>query len=474
LFADPAGRQSSAMIPVPRWLFGLMAVPALCATGALCATARLCAAADLSPQDFAFGLPVTPSKDAAVYRFALPLDVYRGTTREDLGDLRVFNAQGEAVPYSLMRSVPASQPQQAATALPLYPLRGSARAVLDGVRISIDSPGSGAAVDLRQGGAAPAVLQYVLDGRGLKGTVAALQFNWPETAADYSGRVKIEASDDLDTWQTLVAAAPTANLHANGQALIENRVALTPTEAKFWRISWVGPPPRFELTSVLAEPADNPVESAHEGLEVEGTWNPAEADADLFDLGAHLPVSRVNVILPEANTVTTVELSSRRTAAEPWHTVTQAGFYRLRTPEGEQHNAILDVSVNRDRYWRARIVRGGGLQTPLRLRVEWIPNDVTFLARGLPPFLLAYGSGAVAGAEADLSQVPADVEIAAATVGSRQVLGGAGRLGPKAAPYPRARTVLWAALLLAVGLVGWLAARRFRDAGTPGGSAKYP
>jgi len=430
------------------WLIGLAALPGLGA------------AVELSPQDFAFGAPVVIAKEAAGYRFMLPLAVYRDTARDDLGDLRVFNAAAEAVPYALLRPQPAAQTHEPARALSLFPLRGSARIVIDGVRLTVDSPGTAVDLHTQAGGAAATTInQYIVDGRALTTAVAALRLNWAETAADYSGRVKVEVSDDLGNWRTVAEAAPTANLHANGQALIENRVGLAPTRAKFWRISWIGPPPSFELTSVLAEPADSPVETAHLTLDVDGTANAAEADADLFDLGAHLPVSRLNVLLPETNTVYTIELSSRRAPTEPWRIVSQAGFYRLKAADGERQNAALEIGVDRDRYWRARVIRGGGApQPPLHLHVEWVPNEITFLARGQGPYLLAYGNSTTLGAESDLSQVPAGIEIAAATLGEPEVLGGTQRLHSRTAVFSR-RTMLWGVLLLAVLLLCWMTYR---------------
>jgi hypothetical protein len=181
-------------------------------------------------------------------------------------------------------------------------------------------------------------------------------------------------------------------------------------------------------------------------------------------------VSRLNVTLPEANTVNTIELASRRMPSDPWRTITKAGFYRLKTQEGEQRNAPIEIGIDRDRYWRARIIRGGGLpQRPLRLHVEWVPNELTFLARGQAPFLLVYGNATAAGAEADLTQIPADVEIAAATVDTRQVVGGANRLTPKPAAFPWVRILLWGALLLAMALLGWMAFHLSKDTGSSNG-----
>jgi hypothetical protein len=101
--------------------------------------------------------------------------------------------------------------------------------------------------------------------------------------------------------------------------------------------------------------------------------------------------------------------------------------------------------------------------------VEWVPNELTFLARGQAPFLLVYGNATAAGAEADLTQIPTDVEIAAATVDTRQVVGGANRLTPKPAAFPWVRILLWGALLLAMALLGWMAFHLSKDTGSSNG-----
>src|SRR5712664_3442616 len=124
----------------------------------------------------------------------------------------------------------------------------------------------------------------------------------------------------------------------------------------------------FEITSVVAEPAESLEAPVRATLEVSGKPDPGNANDYLFDLGAHAPVSRVNVLLPEVNTTVGAELSSRRMAKDPWHIVARAGFYRLKTADAEQQNAPLEVRVDDDRYWRARITDGAGSpRAPLRL-----------------------------------------------------------------------------------------------------------
>jgi hypothetical protein len=402
------------------WLFGLLLAPA----------SR--SANDLVPQDFAFGAPVLTATESAAYRFALPLSVYRDTVRDDLGDLRVFNARGEAVPYTSLGSEPPpqAQAQAEATALPPLPPLSSSH---------------------------PALNQTILDGRGLDAAVTALHLDWPDSTYDYSGRVKVEVSDDLSAWRTLTEGAPVANLHANGQVFKESRVPLSAAKAKFWRLTWVGPSPPFALTSVLAEPVDTRSAAMRASLDARGVPEPADPDVQIFDLDAHPPTTRINLLLPEPNMLSTIELYSRRTPRDPWRFIARGNFYRIESADGEQHNAALDIGVDRDRYWRARISHGGGVtQSPLQLRVEWLPTEITFLARGQGPFLLVYGSAAAGGAEADLGALPAATQVASATLGAPRSIGGLSRLDPQAAAFPWVSAALRGVSILGVILLGWM------------------
>lgn len=438
---------------------------ALCGLLAFLSYSSLVQAQAVLPKDFAYGQSAIPARDAAAYRFPLPLGVYQNTFREDLGDLRVFNAEGVVVPFSLSRPTAQSLIHKTPIAVPMFPLHEGARILIDGVHLTINSAGS--AVNLQTQNGTPvnaAVRQYLLDARGLDAMLSALQLSWPDGAPEYTGRLNVEVSDDLAAWHSLAAAAPIANLRANAQTLIENRVQFAPAKAKFWRLSWLGMAPSFELTGVLAEPAASLTEPDRASLDVSGVADPKNPREYAFDLGAHPPVSRVNVLLPDPNSVIDVELSSRLAANAPWRVILHSGFYRLKTPDAEQQNASLEVSPDTDRYWRARILGAGNSpQSPLRLHVEWIPNEVTFLAQGHAPFILAYGNASANRAEADLSHLPDTLEISPATLSPAQVTGGTARLIAKPAPFPRMRVALWSVLLLAVAILAWMAYRIARD-----------
>jgi hypothetical protein len=219
----------------------------------LAGTGASALSAELSPQEFAYGIPIVTSNDAAAYRFAIPPDVYQKAVRPGLGDLQVFNGRGEPVPYALEQPVAPLSARPPGRPLPLVPLRDESPAALNAMRVTTASQVS--AMSLQTRSSDSDATSYVLDGQGLDAPISAIQVHWPEGAADYAGKIRVEAGDTLGLWHTVVGAAPIANLHLNVAQLIEDRVEFPSCRAKFWRLSWGGKPPPFELVSATAEAA---------------------------------------------------------------------------------------------------------------------------------------------------------------------------------------------------------------------------
>jgi hypothetical protein len=424
------------------------------------------AAAALTPQDFAYGMPIMATQVAAAYRVQLPVDVYKVSMREDLGDVRVFNAQGEAVPYAITptngRNAGMPSPAAATQSLALFPLHGDAQAGTPGLRVTLDSPNGAIKLQAegRTAGDAP-VTQYLLDARPFDAAIAALQLSWPESSADFSGRMRIECSDDLANWRLVVAAAPIANLHAGTQQLIESRIETPNIQAKFWRLSWLGHGPSFELGDVRAQGAQGPPRIDWSTLVVTGKADPHSAGDYDFDLGARFPLERVNLILPDTNSVYLADFKSRAHAKDAWREVTRAGVYRLATADGQQSNGPIEVALNRDRYWRVHL-SGDSANVAVRLEVSFTPGELTFVAHGPPPYMLAYGSNAVSAAATDLSVMPSGALISTATLGSRSPLGGESRIAAGGSPFDQ-RNVLWSVLVIGVAGLATMAARLARD-----------
>jgi hypothetical protein len=425
-------------------------------------TASLAHAADLAPRDFAYGRRIVLPAEASAYRITLPLAIYQGTVRDDLGDLAIFNARGEVVPF-FIRPLPAeTRPTHPPEFLPLFPLLGTAPATAAEMRITMNSPRVALSLSSSAVASGRVPNQYILDARALAEPVAALHLVWEHAPLEFSGRLRIESSDDLDSWHMVVAAAPVASLQAEGQEFLQARIEFPPARAQFWRLSWVGDLPSLPITKVRAEFAQ-----AHADLGWSSETVPARQDARRdyeFDLGGHVPVERVDLRLAEANSVVAVDLYSRKDPRDAWDFVTHGRFYRIQTPHGDDQNEPIAVRANRDRYWLARIPNPASTSY-LALIAAWRPSEIVFLAQGDPPFLLAYGSMSSTAARTDLTPFISDIALSAATLADAEKLGGAGRLAPAKPPFPWRRWILWLVLLGALAALGYMAARLFEETG---------
>jgi hypothetical protein len=309
-----------------------------------------------------------------------------------------------------------------------------------------------------------AVTSYVIDARDRSLPLSALELHWPDGAPDFSGRLRVESSDDLAVWRIVRGDAPIVSLRASGAQLIQSRVEFPAAKAKFWRLTWLGKPAPFQLSSVTAVPAAAPPQAERVTLTVAAIPGDQNHREFLFDLGARFPVNQVDIELPEANSVLRLQLLSRAHSTDSWRELTQAEFFRVQTGSSERRNDPIRVTTNSDRYWLARVTPAdaAGSAGALKLQVSWDQQDLVFLARGQGPYVLAYGYDRAAAASTALTLLLKDVTVQQASLGSVRLAGGPGRLeSPRVVPWKR--LILWSVLAGGIVLLAWMAYRLSRE-----------
>jgi len=445
----------------------------------------LCCALALadSPDDFAFGMLLQSDGPQALVRIDLPAAVHTGVRRPDLGDLRVFNAAGEAVPHALLPQPPAARARPALLPLPHFALRGEAAAGVEGVEVRIERQGGRAVV--RMDGRAPVparatLLGYLVDASAVEQPLQGFSLELSPAVEELVTRVRVEASDDLARWTTLVSEAPVLRLAAGGQRLEQLRIEFAPRRAKYFRLSWAAAAPALPLLALAGEPAAAVLEAPRQWQQVAGSAVQEQPGSYRFDLGGQFPADRLRLLLPQPNSVAAVELLSRSRAGDAWRRVTTATVYRLGAAGQEVVNPDLAIAVNSDRHWLLRVdQRGGGLGSGVpELAAGWLPQGLIFAARGPAPFQLAFGSSSARpGAYPITTLVPgyrmtddgqpvadaaaaAGLEIGRATTAAVHLL--AGERATRPATDWR-RWGLWASLLAGVALLGWMAWRLVRQ-----------
>ncbi|TRO81740.1 DUF3999 domain-containing protein [Trichloromonas acetexigens] len=437
------------------------------------------------PEDFAYGLPLTPSGATPFAEVELPLAVYHTLTRADLGDLRVFNSAGEEVPH-LLRGPEAvvTETPGAARAVPFFPLRAADDAdEALAVRVA-EAPGDWRVEIQTRSQAEPTtkvpVSGYLLDLGGLDFSVAQVELDW-EDGGDFFGEVEVATSDQLKDWRPLTRVV-LARLDYQGRRLEHRRIDLPTAPGRYLRLRWSGSAPLLEPARVVASarPSHATLPEIRQWLPVTATPLAETPGLSRVDLGGRLPVAALRVTFAEANNLARLRLSSGANPEGPGRHRAEALVYRLRFGERELVSAELPLTASRDRYWFLRSDDG---LAGARLEFGWRPDRLCFLVRGTGPFLLAYGNANLNSPPTAGAELLHSAEIAGAGVpaperlvpGDVVTLGGPERLLPRRSSPSWRTLTLWGVLGLGVVLVGvlaWRLQRQLREAPTDSSSSE--
>ncbi|MBR8345578.1 DUF3999 domain-containing protein [Burkholderia ambifaria] len=405
---------------------------------------------------------------AAYYQLTVPQAVYAASRRDDLGDVRIFNGAGEPVPYSLDAPAAAAVPPSRTPVhwFPLPPSRTDDGNAPLGVSVAPDG-------SLRAAVTAPARVKHAADLVDLShadGEVDAVLVHVSDDS--YQGRVAVEASDDLRSWRSL-GSTQLLKVGRGDDMLVQERIALEGAGSRYLRLDWLDGAPAIGSIEIETRPHDARTADAaavprqwRDAVHVRAGGAPGEY---LFDTDGTYPVDRVRIDLPQPNTVARATLQSRPDAQAPWRDVAGAVLFRLQGKGAKQRNPPLAFAPNPDRAWRIVVdMRNGGLGGGQpAVAIGWHPAALTFVARGTPPFTLGVGNASLpsSAVSRDALLVGMAPEVRPARVGS--VL-------PATAVEPESvadtdatrRYVLWAALVVAVGVLGtiaWRLAKGGRD-----------
>lgn len=430
-------------------------------------------AAPPAPQDFAYGLRLQVPAGGALYRLPVPEAVYLNATRSDLGDLRLFNAQGEILAH-LVRAPAPPAAEERFTSVPYFPLPEDTPTG-DGPRdLRIEVTADGAIVNVRrgQGATGTGATRYLVDTSQLQWAVAGVQLEWSAPAQErFFTAVQIESGSDLEHWQA-AGNAQLAQLRYGEHALRQDEIALSaPVRGKYLKLTWPAGRDGVAITAVRVMPPA-PVRAPQRWTH---RFDGAAAQAGLaidFDLGTALAVDRVRPVFQRDNLVTELRIVTRADTGQPWTRRCSGVVYALNADGRNLASTPLSCPGPAHRYWRIELQgenASGLTQTLPQLEVSWPASEIVFVASGTPPYTLAYASARVPAPPAPVRALLTALDdesnrqlIREATVGEPIALSGDVALRPKLA-WPWQQILLWAVLIGAVALLSTLALRLYRD-----------
>lgn len=439
--------------------------------GAALCTAMI-AHAQGKPADFASQTPLFVDGQGPWYRIELPLAVQLHARDPGLGDLRVFNREGQPQAYAVVQQAPAQE--RTSTSVKWFPLYSTAEAGDTVPVIRIERSASGSVLEVQPQSdieAGEEILRgWLLDTSAIDAPLEQLVIDW-NTEREGFQHFSIEASDDMQHWRSW-GEGQVARLSFSDEVVEQREVGLPGHRARYLRLLWRSPSNAPTLTSahLLSASSDSPPLSL--------TWSPTVAGKSdkpneyQWQLPVGLPVERVKIAIAQPNSLAPGTLYGRLDDQQPWQVVSSGLLYRLTQGSGDAVQDQLQLSGQVVRQLKLEVDdRGGGLgaQAP-ELSVAVQATQVVFLARGEGPFTLAVGNAEAKAADLPLTTlIPDFIPQRLATLGTAQPttapvadMAAAAVIAAPATGVDFKRLGLWAVLVSGVLLLGWMAFSTWR------------
>jgi len=409
------------------------------------------------PGDFALALTVTPAAGAGVQRISLPPAALVAFRRADLGDVRLYDANGRALALAFEdRAASAASQAHEFAALPIAGPQADDNG--SSVSVRIEQGGQSVALDAAEAVVRSARLAVLLDTRELTDPAESVTFR-AQLPKQVAVTVTVETSADLKVWDYLGDKV----LYRPGDApalLSTARLALQGADLheRYLRVSWPATPGFAVDGATVTTTRDRPPQRT--AFATRGAVL-ADPHTLTFRLGLAAPIAAMRVSETGPDGVIPVRLLGRNAAEQPWTPLAATTLRQDGRP------GLLELSGATMREYRLEADKrtAGFSAAP---RVDLLLDPVTMLGafNGVAPYKLALGHGAAAP-----SALPADQLAEPAKVPTLPVAQtGSGGVPPVIdlapavpdSPYAPRKLALWAALLLGAAVLAFAAIRLLR------------
>jgi hypothetical protein len=359
------------------------------------------------PEDFAGAYGLT-GQEGSLLRLELPVEVFMGAERPDLGDLRIFDADGVPAPY-VIREPPEQMVTPPPKDIPFFIWKQEdEKTLLTGTDIDINT--SGGVVRIRnQGrdeGSAPV---YLADLSGL------YQTDQPDAANRAPSELLIETahggrffntpaalhySSDLSHW---TAFEKKQILAFYGSAGVSRDTLALPRGEKFryLLIRLDRDAPALEKITARFDPF--PVPAGIREKTIPGAISGGGKTA-AYHTGGFYPVFEIDFVLPSADSFQ-VTIRDRYWEDMDWNDRGRETIFRYNSPGGEpRKNSPFSISSSAP-FWQLGVSGERAFTGPPELVIRWKMRELIFLALGKGPWTLAYGNAVIGPPEEGLPQL---------------------------------------------------------------------
>lgn len=351
----------------------------------------------LMPDHFSFKAPLMGGS-SSLRQVVLPPAVLEGMKRDDLGDLRIFSAEGQVVPHQFINTVQEDRSEK--VTLVFYPLTQAQAADDASIRINVQQYRGRKQIEVETDKSQPTSaltheFQYIIENRlsqkKLEKQLCQLILDWDQPKPSMILPLKIEVSDNLQQWSVLSARKSISKLKDSRSQLIRAQIEMPCTTKHYLRLQWLDPQQGVKVKQITGRyhQAGSKKMQWHQlgqpSVNERGDW--------LFEKQTVFPLNHLRLKAPFHGLLYQGELFSKKTAKGPWIRRQSLIQYRLKMENTVLESDPIRLFSGNDHYWKIKLadnIRFTPSQYP-EIYVSQQQQQVMYLAQGTAPFTLAYG-----------------------------------------------------------------------------------
>ncbi len=358
----------------------------------------------LKASDFAYGIPLKVESKGSLYQLTLPLSVYEHMKYSNFADIRVYNDEGQVVPYAILSTRVSAR--TSAYALPFFPIKAN-DSNINRLDLQIQNNQRGAIIAVSATGAEKdksPFQGYLIDARKIKNkNLQDIVLTWANHRLNWVNKVKVYGSNDMRWWRLYPEGeASLAELHHGGDQVIKNTLPIKKITSNYLYLSWPDKPLGLNLKVISAN-----VQSKALGelawLDLKPTAVKDQSGAYRYHTTINIPEQRMQIRLPEENTIAKASVFTRLNNKDKWTLRTTALLFTL-NHEGEIiTNDSFPFPSTQAQNFLVRLQPNDALNATMpTLQLGWYPAKLTFIAKGSPPYMLVFGNAKAKSSSADI------------------------------------------------------------------------
>lgn len=355
----------------------------------------------LTPQYFNYKAELEGGS-SSLRQLELSSEVLERLQRRDLGDLRVFNSAGQAVPHTIRSSVV----EESQNYLPLvfYPFNKEQSADPASIRIYVQQQKSAQQVSIKSDAAqsSPQIsneFQYIIENTLSKNApsklLCSLKLDWQQPKPSMILPLSISSSDDLQNWSVVARQKTISRLNYADAELIRARIEIPCTTAPYLRLRWLKPQQKVQLKTIEGEYR----QAGYRKMQWQRLGKPEQNEAGewLFENNSAASMHSILLKAPQEGFLYKGMLLSRNSDSEKWRKRSLITQYRLKLSDQELISDPVTLHQANERYWKIKFpvgTRYSESQLP-EIEVSYPQLQLIYLAQGEAPYTLAFGSSVV-------------------------------------------------------------------------------